>query len=169
MQLMSIICRLACACWFGGTALFTFVLTPAIFASYSRDVAGGIVGVLFPGYFRWGLACGAVALICLLVSGARRYRAPVWILFAMLVVTAIQAFVIEPQAARLKGKISSFEKTAADHPLRQEFRRLHGLSAAANLSVIAGGAIVLVLLPGGRKRKNEDLTSRGLLADRGQP
>ena len=169
MQIISIICRLACACWFGGAALFTFVLTPVIFASYSRDVAGGIVGVLFPGYFRWGLVCGVVALICLLVSEGRWQRAPVWILFSMLIVTAIQAFVIEPQAARLKGKISSFENTAPDHPLRQEFRRLHGLSAAANLSVIGGGAIVLVLLPGGRKRKNEDLTSRGLLADRGQP
>ena len=165
MNIISIICRLACACWFGGAALFTFVLTPVIFASYSRDMAGGIVGILFPGYFRWGLACGVVALICLLVSEGRRQRAPVWILFAMLIVTAIQAFVIEPQAERLKGKISSFENTTPDHPLRQEFRRLHGLSAAANLSVIAGGAVAIGLLSGGRKRKNEDLASRGSHAD----
>ena len=53
MQIAVIIYRLAVACWFGGAALFTAVLTPVIFRAYSRDTAGGIVGALFPSYFRW--------------------------------------------------------------------------------------------------------------------
>jgi hypothetical protein len=67
MQIVSVVYRLAVAFWVGGVAIFTFVLTPIIFKAYSRDTAGQIVGVLFPAYFRWGLACGAVALISQLV------------------------------------------------------------------------------------------------------
>ena len=58
MQIITIIYRLAVAFWVGGVAIFTFVLTPILFKTQARDLAGTIVGVLFPGYFRWGLACG---------------------------------------------------------------------------------------------------------------
>ena len=63
MYLLTICYNLAVSCWLGGATLFTFLLTPMLFAGYSRDLAGNIVGLLFPGYFRWGLACGAVALL----------------------------------------------------------------------------------------------------------
>ena len=49
MRLAAIIYNLAIACWLGGTSLFTFVLTPIIFKAYSRDIAGGIVGVVVAG------------------------------------------------------------------------------------------------------------------------
>jgi uncharacterized membrane protein len=64
--------RLAIACWVGGASLFTFVLTPTIFKSYNRDMAGGIVGVLFPGYFKWGLVCGVIALATIMSSTVKR-------------------------------------------------------------------------------------------------
>ena len=63
MQIALIVYRLAIACWLGGVAMFTTVLTPTIFKAFPRDVAGGIVGVLVPGYFRWGMVCGALALL----------------------------------------------------------------------------------------------------------
>ena len=72
MQIPAILYRLAVACWLGGATLFTFVLTPSIFKAYNRDMAGGIVGVLFPGYFKWGLACGVVALVALFFSAAKQ-------------------------------------------------------------------------------------------------
>lgn len=145
MQPIIMIYNLALAGWLGGAALFTFLLTPMLFASFSRDVAGGIVGVLFPGYFRWGLACGAVALLCQLIHRGRFALASVLILTAMLALTATQAFVLEPRAAALKRDIPSFATTPADNPHRVQFRKLHGLSMAANLAVIVGG-VVLVLL-----------------------
>lgn len=157
MQLATIIYHLAIACWLGGTALFTFVLTPMIFKAYSRDIAGGFVGVLFPGYFRWGLACGAVALICLLLTRGRRAIASAIILTVMLTITAAQAFIIEPKAAELKKEIPSFETTPPDHPLRVQFRKLHGVSAVANLAVIGAGA-VLVILSSLPARKKEDVS-----------
>lgn len=146
MSSVSALCRLAVALWVGGAALFTFVLTPTIFKTETRDVAGRIVGYLFPGYFRWGLACGAVALAALLVVRGKNWVPAAALLVVMLAVTAFQAFHVEPKAAIIKQQIPSFETTPKDHPMRREFSRLHGISAACNLSVIAGGVVLVVLL-----------------------
>jgi hypothetical protein len=154
MRIATIIYHLAVSCWLGGSVLFTFVLTPILFKSYSRDRAGSIVGTLFPGYFQWGLACGAVAFICLLLGKSHRKVASGLILSIMLTVTATQAFIIEPRAAELKRQISSFETTPPDHPLRVQFRKLHGISAVANLMLIGAG-VVLVIFSSPPAQRNE--------------
>ena len=138
--------RLALAGWLGGAALFTFVLTPTIFHAFNRDQAGAIVGFLFPGYFRWGLGCGLVALVSLVAARVGRKRLLAGIIGGMLAITAVQALVIEPRAAALKREIPSFETTPVDHPLRREFRKLHAFSAIGNLVVIGGGVTLLILL-----------------------
>jgi len=139
--------RLALACWVGGAALFTFVLTPTIFRSYTRDVAGGIVGVLFPGYFKWGLACGAVALASMFLMSAPRHKTlAVAVIVVMLSLTAIQAFVIEPRAVEIKKNIASFETTPKEDPYRVQFGKLHAVSAVSNLAVIGGGIVLILLL-----------------------
>lgn len=68
MTLVTHLYHLKLAFWVGGVALFTFVLTPILFKALPRDLAGNIVGVLFPGYFRWGAGGGGVALLCLLIQ-----------------------------------------------------------------------------------------------------
>ena len=146
MSLVNVLYRLALTFWVGGTALFTFVLTPTLFRTQGRDLAGKIVGVLFPGYFRWGLACGTIALVCLLLQRGRHFIPALVLLVLMLSATAFQAFFIEPKAAALKEQIGSFESTPKDHPLRREFSRLHGVSAACNLGVFAGGVVLIILL-----------------------
>ena len=145
MHLITVTYNLAVSCWLGGAALFTFRLTPLIFASYSRDIAGGIVGTLFPGYFRWGLACGAVALLCQIINRGRFAIASLMIITIMLALTTVQAFVIEPRAAALKQSIVSFATTPPDDPQRVKFRKLHGISMAANLAVIVGGIVLVIL------------------------
>jgi hypothetical protein len=145
MNLLIIVYHLVLSCWLGGAALFTFQLTPTLFAAYPRDMAGNIVGLLFPGYFRWGLACGAVALLCQLIQRGRFAVASLLIIGLMLLLTATQALVIEPRAAELKRSIVSFETTPKEDPLRVQFRRLHGLSMAANLAVIVGGVTLVIL------------------------
>jgi len=145
--MLAFIYHLAIACWVGGTAIFTFVLTPTIFKAYDRDMAGGIVGVLFPGYFKWGLGCAAAALATVFVTPAVRHPAlAAAIIAAMLVLTLIQALVIEPRAAALKQAIPSFETTPKEDPLRVQFRKLHAVSAVGNLAVIGGGIALIALL-----------------------
>ena len=146
MHLLYSILRLAASFWIGGMALFTFVLTPIIFRVNDRDTAGRIVGTLFPAYFRWGLACGALALICLLFVRGKNFTPALILLVVMLVLTSFQAFYIEPRAALLKKDIPSFVTTSPDHPLRREFSRLHGVSAVCNLSVFACGVALVVLI-----------------------
>ena len=146
MNYLDMLYRLAISLWAGGNAIFTLLLTPILFRTESRDIAARIVGNLFPAYFKWGLACGAVGLLCRLLGRPGISRLPAAILVVMLVVTSFQAFYVEPRAAELKRQIGSFETTPKDHPLRKEFSTLHGVSAVCNLLVMAGG-VVLVVLP----------------------
>lgn len=146
MQYFSIVYRLVIAFWVGGAALFTFILTPTLFKNLDRDRAGEIVGILFPGYFRWELACGIIALVCLMLARGRHTTASAVIIVAMIAVTSLQAFVIEPKAAAIKKEIPSFVTTPADHPMRVQFRKLHGISAVSNLGVIGGGIALIILL-----------------------
>src|SRR5512133_219937 len=134
MQYLDMIYRLAVSLWAGGNAIFTLLLTPILFKTESRDTAARIVGNLFPGYFRWGLACGVIALVCRLAGSRFTARLPVVLLLAMLAVTSFQAFYVEPRAAELKRQIGSFESSSKEHPLRKEFSRLHGVSAVCNLT-----------------------------------
>lgn len=146
MKYAETIYRLAIALWVGGGALFTFVLTPLLFKTESRDTAGRIVGTFFPGYFRWGLACGAIALFCRLLLRGGRLELAGAILVLMLAVTSFQAFYVEPKAAEIKSRIVSFETTPKSDPMRQQFSRLHGVSAVCNLAVVAGGVVLVILL-----------------------
>lgn len=145
MQYFDMLYRLAISLWAGGNAIFTLMLTPILFKTESRDIAGRIVGTLFPGYFRWGLACGVIALICRLGGRGVSLTFPVFLLVIMLAVTTFQAFYVEPRAAELKRQIGSFESTSKEDPLRKQFSKLHGVSAVCNLTVLAGGVILVVL------------------------
>jgi hypothetical protein len=110
-------------------------------------MAGGIVGALFPGYFKWGLVCGVIALATILLPSTVRHKTmAAVIILVMLSITSVQAFVIEPRAAALKKAIPSFERTSQDDPLRIRFRKLHGVSAVSNLVVIGGGIVLIAIL-----------------------
>jgi uncharacterized membrane protein len=137
---------LALALWVGGGALYTFVLTPTIFAAYPRNTAGEIVGAMMPRYFMFQL--GAVALAALMAlalwrsrSGWRRALCLALVLGAL----ATQSFVVwrlYPQILEIKSRVASFE-SAPDSPERSRFRALHGTSMLLNLLVLADGAALL--------------------------
>ncbi|GFE61542.1 DUF4149 domain-containing protein [Geobacter sp. AOG2] len=145
MQIVTLLYRLSITFWTGGITLFTFILTPILFKTLSRDHAGQIVGILFPGYFRWGLVCGVIALVSRLIMRTN-VLVPAILLIVMLALTSFQAFYIEPRAAALKQQIPSFDTTPKEHPLRREFSKLHGISASCNLAVVAGGIALVVML-----------------------
>ena len=145
-MIVSVIYRIAVAFWVGGVAIFTFVLTPILFKSYDRDLAGQIVGQLFPAYFRWNMACGLVSLVALLIMRGRNFTPAVAIILVMLSLSAFGAFYIEPKAAALKKEIHSFVTTPKEHPARKEFARLHAISAVCNITVFVGGVALIVLL-----------------------
>lgn len=145
MPYLDMLYRLAVSLWTGGNAIFTLLLTPILFSTESRDIAGRVVGNMFPGYFRWSLVCGEIALVCCLAGHGFSRKLPLIVLGVMLALTSFQTFYLEPRAAELKRQIGSFETTGKDHPLRKEFSKLHGISATCNLTVLAGGVLLVVL------------------------
>ncbi len=140
--------NLVLSLWVGGIFIFTFIVTPAIFKSFGRDMAGVIVGKLFPGYFLYNLILSVLALILFLFYADIQSRAG-YKLIPMLIAAAIAVnvyikFNLYPDIVRVKQEIVSFETTPAEHPLRKKFTTLHGVSAALNLILLADGVIIFV-------------------------
>lgn len=151
----SFLYKLVLALWIGGIAIFTFVVTPAIFRAYGRDMAGEIVGRLFPGYFLYTLLLSVAALLFFLpisfsVSNSRHKFTFVLIVGAILINLFVSQ-VLHPQIRTVKQEIHSFETLPPDAPLRKQFTRLHAVSAALNLIVLADGVLLLLLGSGIKK------------------
>jgi uncharacterized membrane protein len=142
---------LTLALWVGGMALFTFIVTPVIFKSFGRDLAGEIVGKLFPGYFLYTLVLSAMALIAFFLIESDRsgavYRVSLVLLTAALIVNAYVTFKLHPGMVRIKQEVASFEKTSRDADAKKRFARLHAVSAALNLFILADGTVLLLLGP----------------------
>ena len=143
---------LAIALWTGGIALFTFIVTPAIFRSYGRDMAGEIVGRLFPGYFLFCLLVSAAALALLFLAGTDRgaspFRASLALLIAAVIISTYVLISLHPRTVAVKQQVATFERSTPDTAARKEFRRLHGVSAVLNLVLLLDGAALVVLSRG---------------------
>jgi uncharacterized membrane protein len=139
------------ALWIGGIAIFTFIVTPVIFKSYPRDQAGEIVGRLFPGYFLYNLVLAAVALVLFfLVTNEQSnltYRLSLVCAVTALLINLFVVFKLHPDSVRIKQQVTSFERESPDSPARKQFRRLHGVSMALNLVLLAEGIVLLVTGP----------------------
>jgi len=141
--------------WVGGIAVFTFVVTPVIFKSYPRDTAGEIVGKLFPTYFSYNLIITALALILLFMLASDRpnrdYRLSLVLIIAALLINVFILFKLHPETVAAKQKIASFERLSPESPERKVFAKLHGLSAALNLLLLADGVVLLAINPLSKK------------------
>jgi hypothetical protein len=135
----------------GGNVLFTFLATPAIFAHFERHAAGEVVAVMMPYYFRYDLVLVvAAALLFALAAGARdarSFKLSATLLGVALVTAVAVVFWLYPAIVEVRARVPSF---AADAPLteaRLAFRRLHGVSSALNVLLLAAGTALLLLAP----------------------
>ncbi len=148
-SLVPLLYLLSLSLWVGGMSIFTFLVTPAIFRSFDRDRAGEIVGSLFPGYFFYTLVLSAVAFALFFLAGAdgsrAASRASRFLLFAAVLANTYIVYKLHPDAVRAKRQVASFERDPRDSPARREFRKLHAVSSALNLGVLAVGIALLVL------------------------
>jgi hypothetical protein len=143
------------ALWVGGIAAFTFIITPAIFRSFSRDLAGDIVGKIFPGYFLYNLVVTALSLIMFFLLAADQAswaaRLSLFLVTIALFINAYIVFKLHPDTVRVKQLIISFERESPDSPARTQFSRLHAASASLNLLLLADGIALLMLGPALKK------------------
>jgi hypothetical protein len=151
---------LVLALWVGGMAIFTFVLTPAIFTRLPRDQAGQVVGILFPFYFPYLEALAAAGLLTFLLAAPDRSRlaarVSVALLLGALAVDSYVTFKLHPDSVAVKRTVTSFEREPPDSPARRRFSRLHALSSVLNLAVLADGVALLLLAPALRRKGAAD-------------
>ncbi len=147
--IFSSIYTLILALWAGGISLFTFILTPVIFRSFGRDMAGEIVGKLFPGYFFYNLVLSAAALALYFMLSADRaawaHRLSIFLLVTALILNLFIVFKLHPEAVKVKREISSFERESPDSAARKKFARLHAVSAGLNLFLLVEGITLLII------------------------
>lgn len=140
---------LALALWVGGISIFTFIVTPAIFRSFDRDMAGKVVGALFSGYFYYTFALALTALVFVLYLWRDRASASfrVSLLLAVLAVgmSGYVAFGLYPEINEVKARVGSFNTAPKDSPERKRFGRMHAVSAVLNLLLLADGATLLFI------------------------
>jgi hypothetical protein len=147
----SFLYALVLALWVGGIAIFTFVVTPAIFGSFTRDMAGEIVGKLFPGYFLYNLVLSLLALGLLFIgfnASDMRCRLSLLLAAGAIVINLFVAFGLHPEIKEVKEAIHSFETVSAESPLRKKFAVLHTVSATLNLIVLAEGIGLILIRTG---------------------
>lgn len=134
--------------WTGGISIFTFIITPVIFRSFERDMAGKIVGNLFPGYFAWNTVLSVLALVLLVPMRSLLSRFSIKLSLILIVLAVIinvyVAVKLHPDIRKVKQEIHSFQ-TPADTPLRKKFGKLHAVSASLNLLLLADGITLLFL------------------------
>ncbi|MBI5740404.1 MAG: DUF4149 domain-containing protein [Nitrospirae bacterium] len=137
------------ALWVGGIAIFTFLITPAIFKGFGRDTASAIVDKLFAVYFPFNLIISLAALVSFLVfanlqAGLAR-KLSLSLIIAAVVINSYIHFKLYPDVKKTKAEITSFEQTAPGSLPRKEFRRLHGISAVLNLLLLIDGVALIVI------------------------
>ncbi len=141
--------------WTGGIFMFTFIVTPIIFKAFDRDLAGSIVGGLFPGYFFFSLATVALAAATLFFAWSDRsalaFKVSAVLVMLALAIALYTHFSLHPRMQSIKQEIPSFEKTSPGHPLRLKFRKLHVESAVLNLILFADGVALVALAAFSRK------------------
>lgn len=140
--------NLVLALWVGGISIFTFIVTPVIFRSFGRDMAGEVVGKLFPAYFLYTLILSVLALILFLASRLSLGKSALtWSILLLALAITINIFVsfkLHPEIKKIKQEIHSFE-AVQDSPLRKRFGQLHGVSATLNLVLLADGVALLII------------------------
>lgn len=140
---------LALSLWVGGISIFTFIVTPVIFRSFERDMAGKIVGKLFNGYFMYNLALSVLSLLLIMtlrfLLGKTGFKMSLILVACAVIINFFIIFKLHPEIVRVKQEVHSFEVQADNSPARKEFRKLHAVSASLNLLLLADGIALLFI------------------------
>ena len=146
--LMATIHRLLAALWLGSLVGIGGIAAPVLFAQLTdRVLAGNLAGVLFTVESWVGIAYGSGLLVCLFLRrGAAALSGwPFRLVCAMLAITCIGHFGIQPWLAQLKQQ--ALPLPVMESPLCGQFALWHGVSSGLYLLQTVLGA-VLVMLPG---------------------
>ncbi|GMR04696.1 MAG: DUF4149 domain-containing protein [Thermodesulfobacteriota bacterium] len=132
--------------WLGALVFFSFFAAPSIFKVLPREEAGTVVGAIFPKYWAIGYVSSSLAIIALLVVSYIEKSFPairLLLLAAMTVITFYSGLTVGARARTLKADIKATEDTEKKALFRKEFKKVHFVSSVLNMTVIAGGVVLI--------------------------
>lgn len=128
--------------WVGALVFFTFFVTPSIFKVLPRDLAGVLVGEIFPKYWAIGYVAGVLSIASLLAISfiVKAFPAARILLLAfMTAATFYSGMVIAPEAKAAYAQIRASGDPARTEELKKDFGSLHLQSYILNMAVIVSG------------------------------
>jgi len=139
--LMLAVAAIASGLWAGAIVFHSFIVAPLVFKNLDTDQAQIFLRALFPLFFKFGLGCGAVLIIALIVAGTGLGWSA--LLLAVLI-TSVVMTVLEAYSLWLVPSINT-ARDAGDAGAKR-FRLLHGLSVVLTLVILLLGLGVLGIL-----------------------
>jgi uncharacterized membrane protein len=136
------------AVWTGSMVFFSFICAPAVFKTFERDKAGDVVGAIFPAYFMLGEISAIVAALTLALIGIKTGFTPA-LKGGLVVITlmggmaAYSGLINGPQARQVKQEIRAESDPAKKETLTKQFKKLHGVSMAVNVTTIVLSFVLL--------------------------
>ena len=131
--------------WVGGLWAIGYLAVPVLFyAQPDKQLAGMLAGQMFSLVAYLGMVCGTYLLIqSISVAGRAALRQRLfWVVAAMLLITLILQFGIQPVMAGLK--IQALPLDVMHSAFAGRFRMLHGVSSIAYLIQSLLGAYLVV-------------------------
>jgi len=141
--------NLALSLWVGGISIFTFIITPVIFRSFERDMAGKIVGKLFPGYLIYTLVLSVLAFLLLMtvrpLLAKSGFKLSLILVACAVIINLFVVFKLHPEMVKVKQSVHSFNTEADASSERKTFGKLHAVSASLNLLLLTDGITLLFI------------------------
>jgi hypothetical protein len=134
--------------WIGGIIFFSFFGAPSIFKILGRELAGDVIGDIFPKYWLIGYVCSTIALgslIYLWKAGMSGIMPRVILLSIMLVSTFYTGLCIGSTARDLKAQMRTTEEGEKKEELRQQFSKIHRRSMVMNVLILILGVITIFM------------------------
>ncbi len=139
--------RLLLGLWLGALVCFAAVVAPALFAALSPAEAGAVVRRVIPRLDQLGVAAGATLIALSLVHDGRpkgRGLVRVLLFAGMATLAATSLLWVTPAMEELRQQAGDkLSELAGEHPIRQKFGRLHGISTALMLLEVVLGLVAL--------------------------
>lgn len=140
--------------WLGSMVYFSLFVTPKIFGTLSLDIAGKLVGALFPSYYGIGMASGLVLFLSALYFALKGKGRLSWLntslIALMFILTLYAGVALHPQIRATKAKAEATTESTERGKAFARFGRLHRLAIAVNTIVLLTG-IGVVFITGSRR------------------
>jgi Domain of unknown function (DUF4149) len=145
-RVATVVFQLALALWIGALVTVSFLVAPAVFGAVPSEMAGTVMGRVFPLYYGFTVAVGALALMAAswlwrAGIGVRTWRLVVPMLVVMLGATSYAGGIVSPRARAIRPAL---HHEPVDAAVRAEFDGLHRRAVQLNGLVLLLGLASVV-------------------------